>query len=95
MLIHLLLVFTSVAHWGSIAWTQKYDDQHHDLIYVKDCQDRFVDIYSDKELTIPLPNPFVSENDGRYLYWSSHPYEKVTIIHWNEMTTVNTCRDRK
>ena len=95
MLFHLMLI-TAVAHWGSVAWTQKYDDQHYDSIYVKDCRDRFIPIYADKEMTTSLPTPFMGNRDGAYEYYDLYSREKVTIIHLGQdgshITTVNTCK---
>lgn len=99
MLIYLALIVTSIAHWGSIAQTQKYDDQHYDSIYVKNCRDVFVPIYADKEMTTPIPNPFMSKRDGSYEYYSQYSREKVTIIHLgpdgSHMTMVNTCKTKQ
>lgn len=46
--------------------------QHH-AIRIRDCDGRWVALYTDKEGTIPMANPVYSDNNGRIAVWLIKP----------------------
>jgi hypothetical protein len=52
-------------------------DKPYSMVYVKSCDDRFADIYSDKEMTTPMPNPVVSDYRGEFSVFTS---ERCVVV---------------
>ena len=48
-----------------------YSNKPNHLIYVKDCHGRFKTIYADKDRTIPLANPFISDRKGQFTFFTN------------------------
>lgn len=93
----LLLTAASYGHLGSAAnWFGATDtrDQYVN-IYVKDCSGRLEPIFSDPEMTTPLPNPFVSNSDGTFLYFSKDKLVKETYRYGDLKGTIDFCRKSK
>lgn len=85
----LLLAVKAVAHWGAVHHADK--PLFYPIVEVHNCAGGILDIYSDKNLTDPLINPIVGDQNGFYSYYAKTPYVRETILFGEETITKNTC----
>jgi hypothetical protein len=81
-MIHILLAAV-IAHSGQVLVPQTSTlslKPEYGSVLVKDCSGETVRIYADSKMTTPLPNPFVSDKNGDYLYFSTETYDDVRVV---------------
>jgi hypothetical protein len=89
MIFFLLL---TVMHSGYVIGTQTYlPHPLYAVVFVKTCDGEFSDIYSNKKLTTPMPNPFNTDDNGHYRYFTTTYSEEVTIMYDGKSTVYRNC----
>ena len=46
-------------------------------VWVKDCKGRFVAVYADSKMTVPMTNPFLTNADGRFRFYAPGACEVI------------------
>ena len=65
-------------------------------IWVRDCAGKFLSIYADKQLTIPMANPMVVNAERRWTYYSAVRQQIETIQRWSiAEVEIDTCPDKE
>jgi len=65
-----------------------FTDKPYNPVYVKNCSNQFVPIYSDSKLTTVLPNPFTSSRDSSFTVFITEDCARVRVTEkdvWVEM----------
>ena len=86
IILGLVLAPRAIAHRGHVQRSAPPDSNVLDFaeVFVQSCKiekgDRkWVAVYADKELTIPMPNPVATDMAGAYLFYTQSPYVVLVI----------------
>lgn len=58
------------------------------LVYVKDCRGRYVGVYSDQREVVTMSNPFLSDSQGNFTFFTNDVCVQVSVDgqkHWYKM----------
>lgn len=91
MITFLLLAIT---HTGHVIGTEKYlPHPLYAVVYVKTCHGEFENIYADKKLIISMANPFNTDADGHYRYYTNSYSGEVTIMYDGKSNIYRVCKE--
>ena len=90
MILALALAASSYLHEG---WFPKKDRVSQAQISVFDCSKKKqrVPLWSDRDMTNPLPNPFPEDSNGNYEYFSLSPWDHVIVNFGKWDIKINNC----